>query len=99
MTMTFTSILPTFRSAVKRAAAAFAVLVASSGSASTTAARPDEPRAFTRIQLSDQFWSEGASFGDLNNDGTNDVISGPRWWEGPDFKKSHEYYPATKTFD
>src|SRR5204863_5799774 len=23
---------------------------------------------------------------------------GPYWWEGPDFKKRHEYYPATQTF-
>jgi hypothetical protein len=28
----------------------------------------------------------------------NDIISGPWWWEGPDFKKRHEYYPATTTF-
>jgi FG-GAP-like repeat len=57
-----------------------------------------DAHTFTRIQLNDQFWSEGANFGDLNNDGVNDVISGPWWWEGPDFKKRHEYYPATTTF-
>ena len=33
---------------------------------------------FGRIQLNDQFWSEGASFVDLNNDGVNDIISGPK---------------------
>jgi hypothetical protein len=54
--------------------------------------------SFKRIQLSDQFWSEGASFGDLNNDGKNDIISGPWWWEGPDFKKRHEIYAPTTTF-
>jgi hypothetical protein len=52
-------------------------------------------RTFQRIQLSDQFWSEGANFGDFNHDGKNDIVSGPYWWEGPDFKKRHEYYPAT----
>ena len=57
-----------------------------------------ELHTFTRIQLNDQFWSEGASFGDLNNDGVNDIISGPWWWEGPTFKTRHEYYPATTTF-
>lgn len=57
-----------------------------------------ELHTFRRIQLSDQFWSEGANVGDLNNDGANDVISGPWWWEGPDFTKHHEYYPATTTF-
>ncbi len=54
--------------------------------------------SFQRIQLSDQFWCEGANFGDLNNDGKNDIISGPWWWEGPDFRKRHEYYPAATTF-
>ena len=53
---------------------------------------------FTRIQLHDQFWSEGASFGDLNRDGINDIVAGPWWWEGPDFKTRHEYYPAAATF-
>src|SRR5688572_6641267 len=57
-----------------------------------------ELHTFTRIQLSDQFWSEGANFGDLNNDGVKDVISGPWWWEGPEFKTRHEFYPATTTF-
>lgn len=51
---------------------------------------------FKKIQLSDQFWSEGANFGDFNRDGKGDVVSGPYWWEGPDFKVRHEYYPATK---
>lgn len=54
---------------------------------------------FKKVQLSDQFWSEGANFGDFNKDGLMDVVSGPYWWEGPDFKKRHEYYPASKTFD
>ena len=53
---------------------------------------------FKKIQLSDQFWSEGAAFGDFNHDGKMDVVSGPYWWEGPDYKARHEYYPATKSF-
>src|SRR5437867_10708264 len=53
---------------------------------------------FKKIQLTDKFWSEGATFGDFNHDGKPDVVSGPYWYEGPDFKKRHEYYPATQTF-
>jgi FG-GAP-like repeat len=53
---------------------------------------------FKKIKLSEHFWSEGASYGDFNKDGKMDVVSGPFWWEGPDFKTKHEYYPATKTF-
>lgn len=65
---------------------------------SVVRAQERELHTFKRIQLSDQFWGEGANFGDLNNDGKNDLISGPYWWEGPDFAKRHEYYPAQATF-
>jgi len=27
-----------------------------------------------------------------------DIVSGPFWYEGPDFKTRHEYRPATATF-
>ncbi len=53
---------------------------------------------FKKMQLSKHFWSEGANFGDFNHDGRMDIVSGPYWWEGPDFKIRHEYYPATQTF-
>jgi len=51
---------------------------------------------FKKLQLNDQFWSEGANFGDFNKDGKMDIVSGPYWWEGPDYKTRHEYYPAAK---
>src|SRR5437667_7918106 len=54
--------------------------------------------SFKKIQLSDKFWCEGASFGDFNHDGKLDIVSGPYWWEGPAYQKRHEYYPGTKTF-
>jgi hypothetical protein len=66
--------------------------------AATNLVLAEELHTFKRIQLSDQFWSEGANFGDLNRDGVNDIISGPWWWEGPEFKTRHEFYPATATF-
>lgn len=57
----------------------------------------EDPRTpfFKKIKLSDQFFSEGATFGDLNKDGKADVIAGPYWYEGPDFVKRHEYYKAS----
>jgi hypothetical protein len=43
------------------------------------ASRAADPvlHVFRRLQLSDQFWGEGASFGDFNRDGVHDVVSGP----------------------
>ncbi len=53
---------------------------------------------FQKIKLTDKFWAEGANYGDFNHDGQNDVVAGPYWYEGPDFKQRHEYSPATETF-
>lgn len=61
-------------------------------------ASDDALHTFKKTQLTDKFWGEGATFGDLNRDGKPDLISGPFWYEGPDFTKRHEYYPAKATF-
>src|ERR1043165_9527153 len=53
---------------------------------------------FTRKQLTNEFWAEGANFGDFNKDGKMDIVYGPFWYEGPDFKKRHEFYPANTSF-
>ncbi len=54
--------------------------------------------SFRRLQLSDQFWCEGASFADFNQDGANDIVSGPWWYEGPGFTNRHEIYAPKTTF-
>src|SRR5688572_2117134 len=52
--------------------------------------------SFKKLHLEKYYWSEGANFGDLNRDRQPDAISGPYWWEAPDFTKRHEIYaPAT----
>jgi len=77
----------------------FSLALAVALSGSTLASAKDYVlSSFKKIQLSDKFWCEGASFGDFNHDGKPDIVSGPYWWEGPDYQKRHEYYPATKTF-
>jgi hypothetical protein len=53
---------------------------------------------FKKIQATDQFWAEGADIGDFNKDGKMDVVSGPFWYQGPDFKVRHEFRPATASF-
>ena len=54
--------------------------------------------SFKKVRVTDQFWAEGAAIGDFNHDGKMDVVSGAFWYEGPDFKKRHEIYPANATF-
>lgn len=68
--------------------------VASPAPAAADTAQPQ----FKKIQITDKFWAEGANFGDFNRDGHMDVVSGPFWYEGPDFKKRHEIWPATQSF-
>ncbi|HAY81836.1 MAG TPA: hypothetical protein DCY79_18690 [Planctomycetaceae bacterium] len=45
-------------------------------------------------QLSATFFGEGAFFGDFNNDGAVDVVSGPFWYQGPEFSKQLAYRRA-----
>jgi len=67
-------------------------------SASADAQDKYQLRTFKKQQLSDQFFAEGASFGDFNKDGKQDLVAGPFWFEGPTFETKHEYY-APKPFD
>jgi hypothetical protein len=50
--------------------------------------------SFERQRLSDGYYSEGANAGDINGDGKPDIVSGPYWYEGPEFTTKHEIYPA-----
>ena len=47
---------------------------------------------FRRIQLTDRFYSEGISVGDINRDGNMDALSGPHVYLGPDFTRAVEIY-------
>jgi hypothetical protein len=65
----------------------------------TAFAADQKIHTFKKSLLSDKFWCEGANFGDLNRDGATDIVSGPFWYEGPDFKVRHEFYPHKATFE
>jgi hypothetical protein len=55
---------------------------------------PAPPVRFQRQVLTERYLADGISAGDINRDGKTDVVSGPFWYEGPDFKTAHEFYPA-----
>lgn len=47
---------------------------------------------FEHKQLSTEFFCEGATFGDISGDGVQDLISGPYWFEAPEFEVKHTIY-------
>src|SRR3954447_10570514 len=56
---------------------------------------PDEVtgKGFRRVQLTDRYYSEGITAGDFNHDGKMDIVAGPYYYPGPDFKTGVEIYP------
>ncbi len=57
-----------------------------------------EDAAWEAHRLTGEFFGEGATFGDFNGDGVNDIASGPYWYAGPDYEQRREIY-APKSFD
>ncbi|HAC89031.1 MAG TPA: VCBS repeat-containing protein, partial [Planctomycetaceae bacterium] len=51
-------------------------------------------RTFPRQQLTDTYFSEGIAVGDINGDGSVDVVYGPYWFAGPEFTEKSEIFPA-----
>lgn len=49
---------------------------------------------FERIELTDRYYCDGVDAGDINGDGHTDIVAGPFWYAGPDFKTAHEFYEA-----
>ena len=46
---------------------------------------------FRMQRLTEQYYGESAAIADVNRDGHPDIIAGPLWFEGPDFRRSHEF--------
>jgi hypothetical protein len=57
-----------------------------------------EPAAFRRLVLTDDFHAEAVGIGDIDKDGQPDVVYGPFWYAGPEFRARHPIYPA-QVFD
>lgn len=48
---------------------------------------------FEKRVLTDKYYCDGINAGDFNRDGHMDVVAGPFWYEGPEFRRTHEIYP------
>ncbi len=57
----------------------------------------ESPGKFQRLQVTKEYFAEGAGYGDFNRDGKIDVVCGPYWFAGPSFKKKFTVY-AGKAF-
>lgn len=68
-----------------------AVLMSLAASCAGTVLLAEEP-SYQKVVVTTDFYCEGAHYGDFNQDGSMDIVSGPYWYAGPDFKDRHEIY-------
>ena len=64
------------------------------GPGTPTASAADALPRFHKQVLTDKYYCDGITAGDINRDGKPDIIAGPFWYEGPRFTNRHEIYPA-----
>src|SRR5688572_12086427 len=74
--------------------AALLLATAATPALAAPAAKTSAPRdvTFNKITLTDEYWCDGINAADIDGDGKLDVIAGPFWYRGPDFKTRHTFY-------
>src|SRR5687767_2939318 len=58
------------------------------------AAAINAPPSFQKQVLTDKYYCDGITAGDINRDGKMDIVAGPFWYAGPEFTNQNEFYPA-----
>ncbi|MSU65941.1 MAG: VCBS repeat-containing protein [Opitutus sp.] len=48
--------------------------------------------AFQKIALTGEYWCDGINAADIDGDGKVDIVAGPFWYAGPDFKIRHPFF-------
>jgi hypothetical protein len=51
---------------------------------------------FQKIVLTDKYYCDGITAGDINRDGRLDVVAGPFWYAGPAFDTPRSFYPPVE---
>lgn len=53
--------------------------------------------SFQKTTVHSLYLGEGVDIGDFNRDGSSDIVNGPYWFQGPDYKTRHLYAPVAPT--
>lgn len=48
---------------------------------------------FEKLVLTHEYWADGINVADFDRDGHLDIVTGPYWYRGPDFRERLEIYP------
>jgi hypothetical protein len=76
---------------VLTAVSVVAVLLALSVTAAAFAAAP-RTLAFRKVALTHQYWADGIHAADFDGDGQPDIVAGPFWYRGPDFRTRYAFF-------
>lgn len=61
------------------------------------ASSPASDFAFQRVKLHDGYYSDGINAGDVNGDGSPDIVAGPYWYAGPSFTQKFAFRAPRST--